>query len=152
MGIIQKIQGSRVYLDANIFIYALEGYPGFVEVLNELFTAIDNGQLQAVTSELSLAEVLIKPMMDNNAGFQDAYQKMIETSQALYVAPVSREILIRAASLRASNAAIKLPDAIHAATAQACHCQTIITNDKQLRVLAGLTVILPSDITRPVQQ
>ncbi len=44
MGIIQKIQGGRVYLDANIFIYALEGYPSFIEVLNELFTAIDNGQ------------------------------------------------------------------------------------------------------------
>lgn len=60
MGILDAIQGNR-YLDANIWIYALEGYPVFIQDLNQLFQSIDQGNLSAVTSELSLAEALVKP-------------------------------------------------------------------------------------------
>ena len=65
MGIVENIQGSRIYLDTNVFIYALEAYPEYELSLNSLFSAIDSGKLTAVTSELTLAEVLIKPMIDN---------------------------------------------------------------------------------------
>ncbi|MDM8559818.1 hypothetical protein QUF82_13370 [Thiotrichales bacterium HSG14] len=54
------IFGRRIYLDANIFIYLLEGYPAFIPVLTELFSLIDSGKLQAVTSELTLAETIAR--------------------------------------------------------------------------------------------
>ena len=57
MVILNAIRGERVYLDTNIFIYALEGYPDFVDELTELFESLDAGNLSAVTSELTLAEV-----------------------------------------------------------------------------------------------
>ena len=47
---------GRVYLDTNIFIYALEGYPTFQTALIMLFDALDRQALSAVTSELTLAE------------------------------------------------------------------------------------------------
>ncbi|MGI2907050.1 hypothetical protein [Tolypothrix sp. VBCCA 56010] len=53
MGILDAIQGNRVYLDTNIWIYALEGYPAFIHDLTQLFQSIDRGNLSAVTSELS---------------------------------------------------------------------------------------------------
>jgi len=68
------IKGERIYLDTNIFIYALEAYPEFVSALTSLFVAIDEGKLRAVTSELTLAEVLIKPMMDNNEDLKKAFR------------------------------------------------------------------------------
>jgi hypothetical protein len=40
MGILDTIQSNR-YLDANIWIYALEGYPAFIQDLNQLFQSID---------------------------------------------------------------------------------------------------------------
>ena len=66
MGIMDDIKGEQIYLDTNIFIYALEAYPEYVSILTSVFAAIDKGQVKAVTSELTLAEVLIKPMMDDN--------------------------------------------------------------------------------------
>ncbi len=33
MGIIDAIQGTKVYLDTNIWIYALEGHPAFAQDL-----------------------------------------------------------------------------------------------------------------------
>jgi len=37
----------------------LEEYPPYVQVLTELFSLIDSGELQAITSELTLAETLV---------------------------------------------------------------------------------------------
>ncbi len=64
------IQAQRIYLDVNIFIYWLEEYLPYVQMLTELFQLIDNGQLQAVTSELTLAEALVKPIMDDDNNLQ----------------------------------------------------------------------------------
>ena len=49
---------SLVYLDTNIFICALEGYQVFRPVLTTLFDARDKNTLTAVTTMLTLAEVL----------------------------------------------------------------------------------------------
>ena len=64
MGLVSLCEGRLVYLDTNVFIYALEGYPAFAEPLAALFRGIDNGTCRAVTSELTLAEVLVKPIKD----------------------------------------------------------------------------------------
>ena len=37
MNILNAIQGNRVYLDTNIWIYTLEEYPIFVSALRQLF-------------------------------------------------------------------------------------------------------------------
>ena len=66
MGLMQRIAGNRVYLDTNLFIYALEGFPEYADRISELFAAVDRGVLSAVTSELTLAESLVKPFMDND--------------------------------------------------------------------------------------
>jgi hypothetical protein len=39
----------------------------FWTVLTALFEALDRGELTAVTSELTLAEVLVKPLLDHHA-------------------------------------------------------------------------------------
>ena len=53
MGIMDVIKGDRIYLDTNIIIYGMEGYPEYVCSLSSLFAAIDEGNLVAVTSELT---------------------------------------------------------------------------------------------------
>ncbi|MEH2056144.1 MAG: PIN domain-containing protein [Nostoc sp.] len=121
MGILDAIQGTRIYLDTNIWIYALEGYSAFLEDLTQLFQSVDQGNLSIVTSELSLAEVLVKPFQNHDLAQQKAYKQLISNSQNLTVIPVSRHVLIEAAQLRASIN-IKLPDAIHAATALLISC------------------------------
>jgi len=145
MGIMDVIKGERIYLDTNIFIYALEAYPEFVSALTSLFVAIDEGKLRAVTSELTLAEVLIKPMMDNNEDLKNIYLETIRSSEALSVIPVNRQILIEAARLRAKSETLHLPDAIHLATASVHHCNSFLTNDKHLRALQDFHVVILSE-------
>ncbi len=136
---------GRVYLDTNIFIYALEGYPAFRPALTTLFESLDRRELTAVTSELTLAEALVKPLLDRHAERQAAYLQLLQPTASLHVVPVSREVLIAAARLRAV-ATLKLPDAIHVATAQLTGCAYFLTNDARVPTLPGLTIRQLSDL------
>ena len=143
MALLSAITGPFVYLDTNIFIYALEAFPEYVVEMTALFDALDSGQFQAVTSELTLAETLVKPIMDNDRVRQAAYEQAIQSVRSLHVVPVNRRILIQAAEIRASSG-LRLPDAIHAATSRLASCETFLTNDSQFRSVADLPVVLLS--------
>jgi predicted nucleic acid-binding protein len=146
MGIRETVKNSFIYLDANIFIYALEGYSEFLELLSGLFDMIDNGSVRACTSELTLAETLIKPMADNNTVLQEAYQDAVRTEGFLQAVPADREILVKAARIRSQNIHLRLPDAIHLATALHCGCDIFLTNDNRLKNYPDINVILLSEL------
>lgn len=146
MGLTEIISGSRLYLDTNIFIYALEGYLEYESIITSLFRNIDNGIYSAVTSELTLAEVLVKPFMDKNKDLQQIYEEILQSSNSLTITTIDRQILIKASMIRASSDGINLPDAIHLATAQLKNCSYFITNDKRLRNNETIQVIIISDL------
>ena len=145
MGLVDTVLGQRLYLEATIFIYALEGHARYAAVLTDLFGAIDRGDVQAVTSELTLAEVLVKPFADANAERQTAYQQALHSAGSRTIMPIDRTVLIEAARLRATTA-LRLPDAIHMATARLAGCRTFISNDQRLRVNAGLDVVVLGEV------
>lgn len=140
MGLIESITGKFIYLDTNIWIYAIEAYPLYIELLRKLFFAIDQRQLIAVTSELTIAEVLVKPFQDNNLQAIQAYQNIFQSSDSVKVIAINRNILQAAARLRATTK-LKLPDAIHLATALDQKINTFITNDTGFQSISDLQVL-----------
>jgi predicted nucleic acid-binding protein len=142
---LSDLAGQHLYLDANIFIYAMERHPDYVARVDRLFANIDAGGNTASTSEITLAECLVKPFADQDAERQRLYEAAISTRPHFGVVPVSRPILIYAAQLRAEQR-LRLPDAIHAATALTSGCQTILTNDNLIRPIPGIEVIQLADL------
>ena len=129
MGTLSAIVGPLVYLDSNALIYAVENVPIFGDRLRAVFQRIDRGEWQGVTSELALAEVLVKPLRDRSEAIRLQYVQLLDPTGGLTVPPASRAVLTRAAELRAAHGPLKLPDAIHAATALLHGCTTFLTND-----------------------
>ncbi len=148
MEFVKALFGQRVYLDANIFIYAYESHPRFIQEVTALFEATERGDIQAVTSELTLAEVLVRPIQNKNRAAQKAYKQAIQNSPHLVVCPMRADILIEAARLRAT-AQLTLPDAIHAATARISGCKAVVTNDAQFATVLGINTILLSQVIQP---
>ena len=145
MGIIDTVGTKKIYLDTNVFIYALEGFSEFSSTLTELFLAIDDSKVQAVTSELTLAETLVKPLRDANFPLTEVYKQAIVSGAGLSVVSVNRPILIEAATLRAA-VQLKLPDGIHVATALSTNCDYFLTNDERVKVY-GLTTLILGDFS-----
>jgi predicted nucleic acid-binding protein len=140
------VSGSHLYLDTNIIIYAAEGAAVARPSLLHVLSQVDAGILTAATSELALAEVLVRPLRDGDAGLADRYRRRISNGPTLTTLAVSRTVLERAAELRAAHASLKLPDAIHAATALLAGCTTFLTNDARFESVAALPVLLISKL------
>jgi len=145
VGLTPGVLGSPLYLDTNVFVYALEGFERFRSILGELFREVQDGRIKAVTSELTLAEVLVKPLADGKMEVCAAYGAAIQDSEGLEVAPVTREVLIEAAGIRA-RMGVRLPDAIHEATAILSGCRSFLTNDRNIREIPNMSVVYLSDI------
>jgi predicted nucleic acid-binding protein len=130
---------ARVYLDANVFIYALEGNSDVADPLRELFKLFRNRRGTGITSELTLAEVLA-----GTSGTQRRnYLNLIVWSQIFDLQPVSRDILLETAAYRRQAGMPKLPDAIHVVTAIRSNCRTILSADVRLKLPEGFALALP---------
>ncbi|MGB3299444.1 MAG: PIN domain-containing protein [Phormidesmis sp.] len=145
MGLLEALEGDHIYLDTNTWIYALEGYSEFRSELTLLFEQMQAGTLTGITSELTLAELLVKPCRDRDLEQQVRYKKAIANRKNFFVMPVLRDLLIDAAEVRAKTQ-LKLPDAIHAATALRTKCTTLLTNDRQMKKLTDISVVLLSEV------
>jgi predicted nucleic acid-binding protein len=141
---------ARIYLDANVFIYAIEGSPDVAEPLQTLFDLFRRNHGAGVTSELTLAEVLPKATTMQ----QRMYLDLIVWSRIFDLQPVSREILIETADYRRIAQMPRLPDAIHVVTAIRAGCRTILSADTRLRLPEGYAAFLPdtANISRLVRE
>jgi predicted nucleic acid-binding protein len=140
MDIVESLRGRRVYLDTNIFIYAVEAVAEYAAAVEALFDLIEGGEIEAATSELTLAEALAKPFEAGRPDSAQVYEAMLAPSSWLTVLPVERAILIEAARLQAALT-LRLPDAIHVATALAAGCNALLSNDRRIKVPAGLALV-----------
>ena len=130
---------TRLYLDANVFIYAIEGNADISNPLRELFDLFRSRRGIGITSELTLAEVLPRA-----GGVQRrSYLDLILWSRIFDLHPVGRDILIETAEYRRTARMPKLPDAIHVVTAIRAGCRTILSADSRLRLLEGYAAFVP---------
>jgi predicted nucleic acid-binding protein len=122
----------RLYVDANIFIRLLEGNDELASAIGTLFSQAWNRRIALVTSELTLAEVLVIPIRAGLDRSVARYDSLIRSNAALETNAIDRATLHSAAALRASYRALKLPDAIHLATALWSGCDRFLTADMKL--------------------
>lgn len=136
---------GRIYCDACIWIYAVEAVAPFETPLRRLFDDVDRGNVNLVTSELSLLEVLVKPLQVGDEPLCRAFETALSPSDALAVTPISRSILLEAARMR-SRQVLRVPDAIHLATAKLSKADVVLTNDVRWRSQPDIPVMILSEV------
>jgi predicted nucleic acid-binding protein len=126
----------RLYVDTNIFIQVFEDqHPRLVALFDG--QAAD-GFPYLVTSLLTRAELLVKPFRDQNEELIQIYETWTTTNAIMAVAPVDAFVLHFAAILRAQYGFLKLPDAIHAATAISYDCTHFLSTDRALFKISNI--------------
>jgi predicted nucleic acid-binding protein len=139
---VENVQnGAKICLDTVVFVYFLEKHPNYFRTSKELFTRIEAGQITAVMSALVFAELLVPLYRDNDSKRADTLIHLLSNFPNLQVMPVTQDISVEAARLRA-NYGIRTPDAIHAATALKGGAGSIVTNDKNFLKLSELIDIV----------
>lgn len=136
---------SRLAIDTAPLIYLIEGHPDFGGPVREVIQLAENGRLALVTSILSLTEVLVQPFQRARPELVAAYRQILLHSPYLDVLTLEASIAESAARMRASHG-IRTPDAIQIATAIGAGCEAFLTNDKELRRVTELRVIVLLDL------
>lgn len=139
-GLIAALRGHRVYVDTNVFIYFLERNVDFFPLAVPIIQAILAKEFLGFTGEITVAEALVQPYRARNAVLVAETRGFFETSDFLTVLSHDRAIWDLAAQMRAAYR-LKLPDAVHLATALQAACRFFITNDKAMRSTGSLSVV-----------
>lgn len=145
MGQIKLPPSGVVYVDTNAVVYRVEQIEPYLTASAPLWDALDAGRVSIATSELTLLEVLVKPLREGKTDLASLYRTVLLGTVGLTCLPVSRPILESAAHLRAATN-LKTPDAIHAATALIHGSALFISNDAGFRRVAGLNATILSEV------
>lgn len=62
MGALTALRGETVALDTSPFIYFIEKHPAYLFLLDPFFEFVHRGEIRVITTTLTLAEVLVKPL------------------------------------------------------------------------------------------
>lgn len=145
---LRKLHGTTVGLDTAPLIYFIERHPEFLPLVRPpFFKAVEIGEVQVVTSTLTLAEVLVYPYKYGNRSLAQQYSNILLHSRNLRTIPVSAEIAIEASRLRAAYR-LKTPDSIQIATARTANATAFLTNDEGLAPVSGLQIITLNRVAR----
>ena len=129
---------NSIYLDTNVLIALFEGKGSSHDGLWKL-VSLAVGDTPAVfhTSALSFTELLTKPYRDRNHVLARQYLLLARSEDWLSVWPVTPGVIELTAVIRA-RFRLKLPDAVHVATAATSRCQYLVTSDLGITDLMGL--------------
>ncbi len=141
MGLIEDLGRGPVALDTVVFIYFIEEHPRYLDLVRQIFEGVAARRFPAVTSALTLLEVLVRPYRAGNAALAGRYEALLTRSRGLQLIDLSRVQLQAAAQVRAAYA-VRTPAALQLAAALASRSTAFVTNDRQIPAIPGLTTIL----------
>jgi len=146
MWTVEALHRETIYLDSNVLIYGLEGQPSAVRRgVGSILRDIHLGRCTSCTSLLTRAEVLVFPLRHAKLELANRYRALLSGEGAIVVQALDQGTVDRAAELRAEYPVLRLPDALHLATALQSRCRSFITADKRLAVASGRIEVLLLD-------
>ena len=99
---LNDLKGQTVGLDTAPLIYFMEENPVYIDAVKLFFEAMDKEDFTVVTSTVTLLEVLVHPMRNNNTKLAEEYRDILLNSK-LITLEVSSAIAEQAAKLRATT-------------------------------------------------
>ncbi|MBI4744996.1 MAG: PIN domain-containing protein [Deltaproteobacteria bacterium] len=144
MGLVDKLKGKRVCIDTAPIIYFIEKHPKYIDLLHPVFTAIDAGSIDAITSTVTLLEVLVLPLRNDDKALAKKYREVLLYSEGFTTYEMLHEVSELSAELRAKYN-IKTPDAIQIATGILYGATFFLTNDPALEKVSEIKVMVLDD-------
>ena len=138
---LKGLKGQKVGLDTMIFIYAFEEHPAYLAPVKHFFSVLEKGEIEAVTSTITITECLVQPYRKKDFALAAHYMVLFRNFPHLSIIPMTDDVAERAAFLRA-HYNLKTPDAIQVATALASSCRAFLTNDETLAPIKVINIVV----------
>lgn len=133
----------KIALDSNIFIYYFNENPQFGKASKLIFDGLATNKLRAITSSATLIEILSSKKLSDQAA-KDIEKKVL-TIPNVTILDIDQKIAVGAAKIRRSYG-FRTPDAIQLTTAIRGKAQAFITNDRRMKGVKEIKVLLLSSL------
>lgn len=140
-----EISVTKIFFDSAPFIYLIENHPEYGEVVADYIETQSIEASEFVTSVISLAEFSVFPERNNRPDLIADFDKLVRRA-SFDLLIIDRQIAEQAAKLRATYRWLKSLDALQIAAATASGCSHFFTNDKDLKRIPTINVLLVSDL------
>ena len=144
MGLVDELRGSRIWIDTAPFIYFIEKDPKYLNIVRPIFAEIDAGNIEALTSTITLLEVLVHPFKTNNELLVEKYREILLYAEGLTTFEIFHEVSELSSKLRAKYS-IRTPDAIQIAVGIIYAADTFLTNDSDMKKVKDISVVILED-------
>ncbi len=131
--------GQKIAVDTTLLIYLLEQNEKYLEQVREIFHKIQRGHYEAVFASIGLIELMIGPKKQKQFYLANQFRHQVVTFPNLIIGNLNENVIELASSLSARYN-IKIPDAIHIATAIDFQAEKFITNDFGLQKIKEIAV------------
>jgi uncharacterized protein len=121
---------ANIFWDTNLFIYLLEGSPGFGAAVRDLRRRMLHRHDRLFTSAMTVGEVLVKPLATGHRSLAERYRALLSAPEVT-ISPFGLDAAEAYALIR-QDRAINPADAIQLACAAAAEVDLFITNDGRL--------------------
>ncbi|MCL5985002.1 MAG: PIN domain-containing protein [Actinobacteria bacterium] len=136
---------KKVGIDTSIFIYHFESNKKYLPITRNILRLLSSGSFSAVISEITIMEILVRPLQFEKFDVADEYETLIDNFPNLEVNTIDRRISRRAAEIRAKYS-LKPADAIQIATAIASGATAFISNDLSFKKVDELNILMLDDL------
>ncbi|MBU1262805.1 PIN domain-containing protein [bacterium] len=147
MALVDELNGLRVCIDTAPIIYFIEKDNTYISIIRSLFGEIASGNIESITSTITLLEVLVHPFRNNNQTLIREYRDILLYSENLTAYEISHEVSELSAKLRAKYF-IKTPDAIQIAVGILYGADVFLTNDTDLKKVSEIKVLVIDDFIK----
>lgn len=131
-------------LDTAPFIYFVERHPVYLPMMRDIIRKIDKGAIKGYGSVITLTEVLVHPKSRGETALENEYRDILLHSRNFELIPIDAGIAERASELR-SRYNLRTPDALQIAAVLSVGCEAFLTNDKRLKHVNELKIIVLDD-------
>ena len=142
---------DRICLDTAPLIYFIEENKRYISIVEKIFSEISYGNILGIFSYLTLLEVLIKPIKEDAREIADKYRNLLLGNIYLRMFPLDERVAEKAAELRAKYGGngfkLNTPDAIQVATGLLNGAEIFLTNDRNLKQIQEIEIIVLDEIT-----
>ncbi len=139
---------KRLYLDTAPLIYYVEENPSYINRMDAVIDHIEQLSIEAVSSVITLTEVLNYPIRLGRADLEQTYRNILLNNSTFALMTVTAKIAESAAHLRARYN-LRTPDALHLATALETSCEAFLTNDLGLKRFQEIRIMVLDEFDSP---
>lgn len=146
MKISDALEGTqRLYTEAAPLIYYVEEHPKYVAKMDAIIKAIEDRRIEALSSVITLTEVLTHPFKLGNTRLEREYRDILPYGGGFRLLTITARMAESAAALRARYN-LRTPDALHVAAAIDVRCDAFLTNDTGIKRVTEIAVLVLDEL------